>query len=215
MTEALLKGFALGFILALSVGPVIFTIIKQSLNNGPRGGFAFVIGVWASDLFLVVLSNAFTAIVTTLLEYKRTIGVVGSAFLLGLGVFFVFFKKIDISSDPKKNPVIKFTKSDFIRVATSGFIINTLNPSVILFWLVNATAFAASHTMQQRIIIFSVCLLFNMVMDVLKILLAGKLRERLTLHNISIINKISGTILIGFGIALLYGIIFLSKKAGG
>ena len=29
MAEALLKGLALGLILALSVGPVIFTIIKQ------------------------------------------------------------------------------------------------------------------------------------------------------------------------------------------
>jgi len=42
MTEALLKGLALGSILALSVGPVIFTIIKQSLNNGKEGGMSFV-----------------------------------------------------------------------------------------------------------------------------------------------------------------------------
>jgi hypothetical protein len=31
------------------------------------------------------------------------------------------------------------------------------------------------------------------------------------LHNISLINKISGTILIGFGIALLVGSMFIRK----
>lgn len=208
MTEALLKGFALGFVLVLSVGPVIFTIIKQSLTNGHRGGFAFVAGVWLSDIFLVVLSNVFTAIVSTLMEYKKTIGVVGGIFLLGLGVYYLFFKKITLGNDPK-NTLSAFSKSDYVKTATSGFLINTLNPSVILFWLINATAFAATHTLEQRIIIFSVCILLNMMADVLKVMLAGKLRQRLTVHNISIINKISGSILICFSFALMYSALFL------
>jgi len=93
MVDALLKGILLGFFLALSVGPVIFTIIKQSLNNGREGGISFVSGVWISDLILVVGSNAFSEWVTTALEYKKAIGYVGSIFLIGLGSFFVFFKK--------------------------------------------------------------------------------------------------------------------------
>ena len=168
-------------------------------------------GVWLSDIFLVVLSNVFTALVSTLMEYKRTIGVVGGCFLLGLGIFYLFFKKISLGTDPK-NKFVKFSTSDYAKTATSGFLINTLNPSVILFWLINATAFAATHSLQQRIIIFSVCILLNMVADVLKVMLAGKLRERLTVHNISIINKISGTILICFSFALMYSAIFLKGE---
>jgi threonine/homoserine/homoserine lactone efflux protein len=210
MTEALLKGLALGFLLALSVGPVIFTIIKQSLNNGYKGGFAFVAGVWISDIFWVILGNAFSELVTKLLEYKRIIGYGGSGFLIGLGLFYVFFKKVKLNADTTE---LKFSKRDYATIGFSGFLINTLNPSVILFWLVNATAFAVTHTFRQRILIFSICLLFNMVADILKVLGAGKLRQRLTPNNISIINKVSGTILIGFGIALLWGILFLSDKA--
>ena len=41
MIEAILKGFALGTLLVISVGPVVFTIIKQSLNNGHKGGLSF------------------------------------------------------------------------------------------------------------------------------------------------------------------------------
>lgn len=211
MMEALLKGFALGFVLVLSVGPVIFTIIKQSLTNGHRGGFAFVAGVWFSDIFLVVLSNVFTALVSTLMEYKKTIGVVGGFFLLAMGIYYLFFKKITMGNDPK-NTLIRFSKSDYVKTATSGFLINTLNPSVILFWLINATAFAATHTLQQRIIIFSICILLNMLADILKVMLAGKLRERLTVHNITIINKISGSILICFSFALMYSALFLKGE---
>ena len=96
MLDALVKGLLLGFFLALSVGPVIFTIIKQSLNNGREGGMSFVTGVWISDLILVVASNAFSEWVTTALEYKKTIGYIGSLFLIGLGLFFVFFKKVHL-----------------------------------------------------------------------------------------------------------------------
>jgi threonine/homoserine/homoserine lactone efflux protein len=106
----------------------------------------------------------------------------------------------------------RFRKRDLAQITLSGFLLNTLNPSVILFWLVNATAFSITHSFQQRIIIFSVCLLLNMVADVGKVMMAGKLRQRLTSHNISIINKISGSILVVFGMALLYGVIFLSDK---
>jgi threonine/homoserine/homoserine lactone efflux protein len=211
MIEAILKGFALGLLLVISVGPVVFTIIKQSLNNGHKGGFSFVTGVWLSDFFLVVLSNGFTELVKQLLEYKKIIGYVGSLFLVGMGVYFCFFKKVHLKTNDG-DKTIRFGKREFAKIFASGFIINTFNPSVIFFWLVNATALSISHTLQQRIVIFSICLLMNMGADVGKVMLAGTLRNKLTIHNLSIINKISGTILIGFGIALVYSIIFLPGK---
>jgi threonine/homoserine/homoserine lactone efflux protein len=207
MIESVLKGLALGFVLALSVGPIIFTIIKQSLNNGHKGGFSFVAGVWVSDILLVVLSNTLTALVSTALEHTRVIAFGGSSFLICMGVYFVFFKKVSLGRDPAGNDA-RFRKRDMARVFASGFIINTLNPGVIFFWLGNATVLSLTHSLRERIIIFSVCLLVNMSADVGKVMMAGKLRSKLTLKMLSIINRISGTILIGFGIALLWGVIF-------
>jgi len=207
MMEAVLKGLALGFVLALSVGPIIFTIIKQSLNNGHKGGFSFVVGVWLSDIVLVVLSNTLTELVAQLLEHTKAIAYGGSSFLIAMGIYFVFFKKVHLATDAE-GKAVRFRKRDVARIFASGFIINTLNPGVSLFWLGNATVLSLTHTLQERIIIFSVCLLVNMGADVGKVMMAGKLRSRLTLHTLSIINKISGTILIGFGIFLLWGAIF-------
>jgi threonine/homoserine/homoserine lactone efflux protein len=210
MLEAILSGLTLGCILALSVGPVIFTIIKQSLVNGHTGGFSFVAGVWISDIILVIISNAFSALVTGLLEYKNWIGYLGSIFLVAMGVYYLFFKKVSLRADTEGN-VVRFRKRDMLKIFSGGFFINTLNPSVFIFWLGAATAFA-KYNMNQRMLVFAVCIVINMAADILKVLLAGKLRNRLTLHNISVINKVSGLILAGFGLALFYGTFFLSDK---
>jgi threonine/homoserine/homoserine lactone efflux protein len=94
LIPAILKGLALGLMLSISVGPVIFSIIKQSINHGHKGGFAFIGGVSASDITIVVISSLFTQMFDDLLIYKVPIGLGGSALLIALGVYVTFFKKI-------------------------------------------------------------------------------------------------------------------------
>lgn len=207
MLEALLSGLGLGLVLALSVGPVIFTVLKQSINNGKEGGFAFVTGVWISDIVLVTISNIFSELVHTLLRYERLIASVGGAFLLAMGIYYVFFKKV-MARDAAGANVAVFGRKDFTRVALSGFLINTLNPGVFIFWLGAATAFSAKYPFDLRVILFGACISINILADVGKVLMAGKLRKRLTTHNISIINKISGSILIAFALVLFWGVVF-------
>lgn len=210
VVEAILKGLAMGLLLVISVGPVIFTIIKQSINNGKEGGFGFVIGVWMSDLLLVVLSNVFSELVTRLLDFKKPIGITGSAFLIGMGVYYLFFKKVPLHPEDVSLPPLK--ASDHAKIAIQGFLLNTLNPAVIAFWLTAATAIAVTHTVKERAIIFTTALIINMSADVAKVTLAGKLRSKLTVHNIRLINKISGLILLIFGTVLLTGVLFFVKK---
>jgi threonine/homoserine/homoserine lactone efflux protein len=208
--EAVLKGLAMGLLLALSVGPVIFTIVKQSINNGRGGGFSFVFGVWASDFLLVILSNAFSEMVTRLLDFKMQIGIVGSAFLIGMGVFYIFFKKVNMHPEDMAMPPLK--GSDHAKLAIQGFLLNSLNPAVMAFWLTAATAIAVTHSVRDRIIIFATALILNMGADVVKVTLAGKLRKKLTIKNIRLINRISGLILLIFGAVLLIGVLLFVKK---
>lgn len=208
MWQAVLSGLTLGFILALSVGPVIFTIIKQSLHHGHIGGFSFAVGVWVSDILLVFLSNVFSEWVRTLLEYKKAIGAVGSLFLLAMGILYVFFKKVTLVVNSEGEPQ-RVPGFELVKIFSSGFLINTLNPNVIIFWLGVVTAFTGEFDLSLRIVLFSVCVGVNIVADILKILLAGQLRTRLTLHTIGLVNKVSGSLLIVFGLALFYGVFFI------
>lgn len=195
-------------LLSIAVGPVIFSIIKQSINNGIKGGLAFIIGVSLSDITLAVISNFFTEFFGEFLERKTEIGIVGSTFLISVGIYFVFFKKVKVNEEGKQ--IIKTRKRDYLKLVLAGYFMNILNPAIIIFWLTTSTAFI-SHSLEERIIIFSIALGLVLAGDIAKVVLAGKLRERLTLKNIHFINRVNGIILMGFGVALIIGLLFYSR----
>jgi threonine/homoserine/homoserine lactone efflux protein len=218
MIEALLKGAAISLLLIFSVGPVIFTIIKQSVNHGRRGGFSFVAGVWLSDIIWVILSVSFSELVKELLNLKVPIGIAGCTFLIGMGIYFAFFKKMT----PRQNQepaeiagdIITPTgkKTNYFAIFSSGFIINTLNPAVISFWVIMAASLATRYSFNHQIIIFCTCLAINMLADVGKVLGAGSLGKKLSDRNILLINRISGILYLVFGIAILSGIVYTLIK---
>jgi threonine/homoserine/homoserine lactone efflux protein len=142
------------------------------------------------------------------MNHEKIIGGVGSLFLIGMGVFNIFFKKIEVkeSIDPKEKI---YRKRDLAFISISGFLMNLLNPSVFIFWLGSSTVILADsktepHPIQYRIIVFTTCLLFVLAGDIAKVLLANSIRTKLTPHNIHIINRISGIIFIVFAFVLLY-----------
>jgi Putative threonine efflux protein len=208
MLEALWKGITLGLLLSIAVGPVVFSIIKQSINNGVKGGLAFIIGVSLSDITLAVVSNFFTELFAEFIERKTEIGIIGSTFLISVGIYFLFFKKVKVNDEGKQ--IIKTRKRDYLKLLIAGFFMNILNPAIIIFWLTTSTAFI-SHTLNERIIIFSIALGLVLAGDIAKVILAGKLRTRLTLKNIQLINRVNGIILIGFGVALIVGLLFYGR----
>ncbi len=204
MIAAVLQGLALGLMLSISVGPVILTILKQSINNGHKGGFAFIAGVSASDITIVVICNLFTRVLDDLLDYKTVIGIAGSVLLIALGVYVTFFKKIPVGEIGMQVNEIK--THHFIKISLSGYFMNLLNPSVLGFWLLTSTSLLV-HSRNYRLIVFLSCLILVAALDVVKVLAAGKIRRRLTPHNIHIINRISGMVLIAFGVALVWSLL--------
>lgn len=209
MTEAILKGLTLGLILSISVGPVLFTIIKQSLSNGHKGGLAFVFGVSASDITMVLLVNLFTQLFAEVKEHKNIIGIAGCIFLVTLGIYYLFFKNVKVDDQGKQ--ILSFKKSDYAKVFFSGYFMNTLNPSVFVFWIYASTV-VINNSLNHKLVAFITCLVWMLSTDVLKVFLAGKIRNRLTPHNIHILNRINGALLIIFGIALIWGLLFYGDR---
>ena len=209
MIAPILKGLLLGLILSISIGPVIFAILKQSLTNGHRAGYVFVAGVSISDIVLLFICNFFTGFFTLALAHKAFIAMLGAGFLLVMSVYTLFFKKIVFEGGEDSKEKL-MSKRDLVSTFLSGFFMNTLNPSVFLFWFawtaaISASAAETSNPLSYRILVFGTCLLFVLLSDLLKVALAGKLRPRLTFQNMIIINRVSGIIILVFSAALFYG----------
>ncbi len=218
MVDVVLKGLAIGLLLIFSVGPVIFTTIKQSINHGRRGGFSFIAGVWLSDIIWVVLSNGFSEAIKVLLDFKIPIGIAGCCFLIGMGVYFAFLKKIEPRrlQEPTEIAGDEITpagkRTNYFAILSSGFIINTLNPAVISFWVLMAASLASVYSLHERIIIFSTCLGVTILADVGKVMGAGYIGKRLSDRVILLINRISGILYLVFGFVILAGIIYTLIK---
>lgn len=209
MLAPILKGLLLGLILSISLGPVIFAILKQSITNGRRAGYIFVAGVSTSDITLLLIANIFTSFFLLVLDHKALIAMMGSGFLLILGLYALLFKKIKMDSDEMSEAKI-FRKRDYIGIYISGFLMNTLNPSVFIFWFawtaaIGTSALETSNPVQYKMLVFGTCLLFLLLSDLLKVALASKLRPSLNEKNLIWINRISAIIILIFSAALFIG----------
>ncbi|MEI6190175.1 MAG: LysE family transporter [Chitinophagia bacterium] len=204
-----IKGLLLGLILSISLGPVIFAIIKQSLTNGRRAGYIFVAGVSSSDILLIFIANVFTSIFLLVLDHKAVIAMAGAGFLLMLGLYTLLFKKIQLDTEDTENDKV-FRKRDYLGIYASGFLINTLNPSVFLFWFawtaaIGTSAAETNNPISYKLIVFGTCLGFLLLSDLLKVALASRLRPSLTEKNLIWVNRISAIIILVFSAVLFIG----------
>jgi threonine/homoserine/homoserine lactone efflux protein len=214
LVEPILKGLLLGLILSISIGPVIFAIIKQSLTNGKRSGYAFVAGVSSSDFVLLFICNVFTSLFNLVLNHKSAIALAGAGFLLIMGLYTLFFKKLKLENMGTDGVNKSVSIKDLVSSYFSGFLMNTLNPSVFLFWFawtaaINNSADDTPNPIQYKLVVFGTCLGFVLLSDLIKVFLAGKLRPRLTEKNLLWINRFSGMIILIFSAVLLYSALLI------
>ena len=209
MLAPIIKGLLLGLILSISLGPVIFAILKQSITNGRKACYLFVAGVSTSDIGQLLIANIFTNIFLLVLDHKAFIAMAGAGFLLLLGLYTLFFKKIKIESDENGEEKV-FRKRDYLGIYISGFLMNTLNPSVFIFWFawtaaIGASAAETNNPVQYKFIVFATCLVFLLLSDLIKVTLASRLRPSLMGKNLIWINRLSAIIILVFSAALFIG----------
>src|SRR5260221_2702990 len=99
-----MKGLALGFILAATVGPMWVLCFRRTVASGALLGFVSGMGIAVADgLYGAVAAFGLTAVSGFLLDYRFSIGLVGAAFLIFLGVRFLLSRPKDLNEEKPDN----------------------------------------------------------------------------------------------------------------
>ncbi len=203
MFNQIIEGIGLGLIMALMIGPVFFMLINISIKNGFRSAVYFAFGVMLSDAFFITIIEFSKSLVGFINENRYLVALVGGVVLIAFGLSSII-KKVKDPKDIKIESDIG--KLDLFLEAIKGFVMNSLNPFVLLFWLSISTTLVVSQTSNLRdtIIFFSSTLATIFITDLLKGAMAISLKKVMTVRFISILNKVSGAGLILFGFRLFY-----------
>jgi threonine/homoserine/homoserine lactone efflux protein len=101
VSSLLLRGFALGFAIAASPGPIFFLCLRRTLRQGRLSGLASGLGVATADGFYAAIASfGVAALATALASDRRPLAVIGGVVLIGLGARIVLERRQDLSEVP-------------------------------------------------------------------------------------------------------------------
>ncbi len=85
--DLFLRGLAIGFAVAVALGPVGLLVIRRTLDRGWAYGFVSGAGVATTDaLYAAIAAFGLTAVTSSLVGIDRPLGVVGGAVLVLLAI---------------------------------------------------------------------------------------------------------------------------------
>lgn len=195
MITAGIEGFLMGLFLSVFIGPVFFLLIETSIKKGIKEAFIMDAGVILSDImWILLLGWGLGNYLESYLHSPYSMQFAGLVFVL-FGLIGLLSKKRNkqASLDKKRNLFIQ------------GFFLNTVNPSVALFWLATLSfALKQFHQETNSLIIFFSALFITVIFfDALKFYSAFKLGRFLTQKRQAYLSKVTSFILIAFGLYMV------------
>jgi threonine/homoserine/homoserine lactone efflux protein len=97
----LLRGFALGFAVAASPGPIFFLCLRRTLLWGRMYGLVSGLGVATADgLYAALASFGLAAVASAIASGRRPLAVIGGAVLIGLGARILLERRQEAGQAP-------------------------------------------------------------------------------------------------------------------
>ncbi len=205
------EAFFIGVFLAFMIGPVFFMLIQTSILKGFRAAFVFDLGVILGDVSFLLIAFFGSRIFIERIQDNPYLFMGGGVVMMVYGLL-TFLKKKEIPPVQDKKLVVKVS-SNYLQLFINGFLLNFLNIGVLGFWLGMIVVYSARFSMDEHkiFLFFSLVVLFYLLTDVGKILLAKRLRSKMTPSRTFLMKRIMGVILMLFGL-LLFAKAFLPKE---
>ena len=199
MTEnwtLLLRGILIGISIAAPVGPIGVLCIRRTLSDGKLTGFLSGMGAASADMvYGAIAAFGLTVVTNLLLDNAFWLRLIGGCFLLYLGVKTFLEKPADHAAQA--------SQSGYLSAYISTFFLTITNPMTILsFAAIFAGTMFLGNTSSPIVLVAGVfagsatwwlALSFGV----------GLMRDRLNQNLMMWINRVSGLIIVTFGIIAL------------
>lgn len=202
MLNFFVKGLAIGFSLAVPVGPIALLCIRRTLTKGPASGLASGMGAAVADgLFGVVAGFGVAFIENFLFHHSLALRILGGVVLCYAGVKVFFSIPPENSADTSENGLMR----DFV----SSLVLTVTNPlTAVTFAAIFAAAGVGGRDgsyLMTAIMVTGVCcasaLWWLLLCGVVSVF-HGRMNPR----GIQIINRFSGTLIAAFGLIVLVSV---------
>jgi threonine/homoserine/homoserine lactone efflux protein len=197
----LYKGLLFGLLLSFLLGPVFFALLQTSIDKGFKAGLFMAIGIAISDSLYIFITYTSVSYFSESDQIKFILGLSGSMIMIAFGLF-TFLKPV-----PKKGlRQPHFETNNYLRKILKGFILNSINPFILIFWLgvAGMTTIELHYSFDQASLFYVGVVSMVLSMDITKSFLATKIRDLITPRLMNILNRSVGLALILFGFRLLY-----------
>ncbi|MES2254596.1 MAG: LysE family transporter [Pseudomonadota bacterium] len=205
----IISGVIMGLIAAVPIGPVNLICIRRSFAFGPVNGFVSGLGAALGDgVFAAITFFGLTWIAQLIQSYDSIIELVGGALLVWFGVHTILSPVAGKVEDGDKNEP---GGSTLVRAMVSTFVLTVTNPATLIAF---ASMFASFHALvggansyiDAGFVVAGVVggsagwwLCLTSVI--------GIFHTRITDRTVRIINRGSGVLVAGFGLAVLIHVV--------
>lgn len=191
-----IRSFIIGISIAAPVGPIGVLCIRRTLANGKLAGFLSGMGAASADMvYGAIAAFGLTAVTKILVDNAIWLRLIGGGFLLYLGIKTFRAKPAEHAAQAGQGGMAGIYFSTFFLTIT--------NPMTILaFAAIFAGTLLGEKTNSPLVMVAGV-FAGSAVWWLTLSLGVGRLRDRITQSHMVWINRISGGIIIGFGIFAL------------
>ena len=214
-TPQLLAFIAAGLLLNLTPGPDVFFIITNALRSGARAGLVASLGITAGCcVHIVAAAVGVSALVAASATAFMALKWIGAAYLVYVGAAMLLARRPVDAPDliagcaQRTGPGGDFgLNPSMASVFRRGFLTNTLNPKVALFFLAFVPQFISPQAAHPSLVFLALGLLFNfnaLWVNFGWALAAAWMARRVgAVHQaMHWLERTAGAIFIGFGIKL-------------
>jgi threonine/homoserine/homoserine lactone efflux protein len=199
----LLNGIIIGFSIAAPVGPIGVLCIRRTLAEGRIYGLISGLGAATADaIYGCIAGFGLTIISNFLISQHFWLRLVGGCFLCFLGV------KTFVAVPPEQTALAK--GKGLFKAYTSTFFLTLTNPMTILSFLAIFAGLGIGSTSQNYVLAAMLILGVFFGSALWWLILSGGVnlfRKRVTSSGLRWINRISGAIIIVFGVIALFSLL--------